>query len=315
MPNNVTVTPPPSSPATARGRPRSESVARLLARAKRRLTSRAVLVALHAVLLVEGCHTLVRIENSNRLFDAVIGATRQPEMTESELAVALMHRAHTMLWATKPVIAPKKPAGLHQRWQPLVPAALDPAWHFAAPVGGCGSFTVVFAKLLERAGIEFRLLQMNCNGRYPACHIMLEAALDGRWVSMDPMFALVFENPDGTLASYREVSEGWALYQHQVPASATEAPTTSEAYYDVEFYDYAGVRYTNWDKVPVLMPALKWVLDRLLGPAAAEQLSLRSYFYDAARNRLLALGAAYAAVLALTYARYRRRTAKNKELS
>jgi hypothetical protein len=105
---------------------------------------------------------------------------------------------------------------------------------------------------------------------------------------MDPLFNLVFVSHDGRLASYKEVSANWQYFQQQVPR--TEDP---ELKYPVGYYDYRGVRYTNWSKIPVLMPALHSLL-RLVFGDSIEEVSLRAYVLNV--NALLVMVSALALV-------------------
>jgi hypothetical protein len=47
-------------------------------------------------------------------------------------------------------------------------------------------------------------------------------------------------------------------------------------------YNYAGVRYTNWTKIPVIMPAIKKVLD-FTAPEFASTFSVRRYVLNVYR--------------------------------
>lgn len=131
--------------------------------------------------------------------------------------------------------------------------------------GACGSYSMILSRLLEAQGIDYRIAQMKVGNDYGA-HILVEAKLDNRWVVLDPSYNLFFTTPDGKMASYTEVAEDWAFYQKQVPE-----------HYNLK-YKYEGVRYTNWNKIPVVLPFLKQVLSFFIGEEAAETFSLRSLF-------------------------------------
>ena len=43
-------------------------------------------------------------------------------------------------------------------------------------------------------------------------------------------------------------------------------------------YKYSAVRYTNWNKIPIIFPATKKVLDLVLGTKKADKISIRPIF-------------------------------------
>lgn len=129
--------------------------------------------------------------------------------------------------------------------------------------GACGSYSMILSRMLHDQGINYRIAQMKVGDDYGA-HILVEAELENRWVVLDPSYNLYFTRPDGKMASYSDVSNDWTYYQKQVPQQ-----------YDLK-YSYEGVRYTNWNKIPVVMPLLKQVLSFFIGEDAVETFSLRS---------------------------------------
>jgi hypothetical protein len=135
--------------------------------------------------------------------------------------------------------------------------------------GACGGFSKVFARALKAAGYTTRIGQMKVNGNYGG-HILLEAYLPSlqKWVVMDPLFLLVFTNPKGEWASFKEVHDNWDYYKKQI-------------YYNYNYnYNYAGIRYTNWSKAPVLGSIVYKVLLLVKGEEAANTISLRPYLLD-----------------------------------
>lgn len=128
--------------------------------------------------------------------------------------------------------------------------------------GACGSYSMVMARLLDELKLETRIIQMKVGDLYGG-HIVLEAKNNDRWIVFDPLYNLYFKRPDGALASFEEISNDWIFYKAQVPVG-----------YD-QNYRYEGKQYTNWNKIPVLMPAIKKVLDWILGKENADTLSLR----------------------------------------
>ncbi len=128
--------------------------------------------------------------------------------------------------------------------------------------GACGSYATVLARLMDDLGLEARMAQMKVGEEYGG-HILVEAKIGSDWVVVDPLYNLFLTRPDGKLASFNDVQQNWDFYKQQVPEE-----------YDMS-YKYEGVRYTNWDKVPVLMPAFKKLLDFFMGKEVADTISLR----------------------------------------
>ena len=130
--------------------------------------------------------------------------------------------------------------------------------------GACGSYSEVLARILQTYDYPIRIAQMKSNGTY-AAHNIVEVKIGTRWVVLDPTFNLSFIKPDKKLASFADVQHDWAYYSKQVPPG-----------YDMA-YRYEDVRYTNWQKIPVVFPAIKGVLNLLIGKAEADTLSVRTY--------------------------------------
>jgi hypothetical protein len=137
--------------------------------------------------------------------------------------------------------------------------------------GACGGFSKVLSRAIKTAGFTTRIGQMKVNGNYGG-HILLETYLPslGKWVVMDPLYQLTFTNPGGHWASFSEVSADFARYRAQIPATL---------HYNFS-YDYAGIRYTNWSKVPLLGALAYQGLQLLKGKDYAEQFSARPFLLD-----------------------------------
>jgi hypothetical protein len=128
--------------------------------------------------------------------------------------------------------------------------------------GACGSNSRVLARLLIEMDYPVRIAQMKVNNNYGG-HIVVEANVKGKWVVLDPLYDLSFRKTNGEMASFNEVGKDWANFKNQLPEGYNPA------------YNYQGVRYTNWDKVPVLLPALYKTLTVVKGQQWADQVSLR----------------------------------------
>jgi hypothetical protein len=131
--------------------------------------------------------------------------------------------------------------------------------------GACGSFSMVLARVLQGYHYDVRIAQMKSKGVY-AAHNIVEAKTDHGWVVLDPLYDVYFIKPDSHLASFEDVRGDWSYYRKQVPPN-----------YEMN-YDYEDVRYTNWTKIPIVLPAVKKVLDQVLGKPVADTISMRTYF-------------------------------------
>jgi hypothetical protein len=129
--------------------------------------------------------------------------------------------------------------------------------------GACGSNSYILSRLLNELKIPNRIGQMKVGGFYGR-HIVVEAKTSKGWVVLDGSYDLYFKKADGQLASFNDLQNNWAYYRSQVPSRYKHQ------------YNYEGVRYTNWNKIPVLMPALKGILTLIVGKEAANEFSLRT---------------------------------------
>ena len=190
-------------------------------------------------------HVLADYED--HLFDQIVSSTIEPDWSDQKKLVVLTAVAHDDIFGGKNSI------NIHD-WLGQ--------WLVQDGLRDCGTYSGVLGRLLDRAGIGFRIAQMYCpeEGVW-GCHITLEAKVNGGWLAVDPLYNIVFP------VSYEEVGRNWDKYKRLTPSN-----------YD-EKYRYAGVRYTNWNKIPIVLPATKWLLD-FVAPEFARTLSLRSYFLN-----------------------------------
>jgi hypothetical protein len=178
----------------------------------------------------------------DRVYDTIVNRAVADTMTAAEQVVALRGAAHDLVSARNQYLGTVQNSGIRGRW-------FGSADYSLLKGGDCGHYVAVLTRLLHRAGFEARIAQMLCEDTsYGACHIVVEANLGSKWVVLDPLYDHAFRAPDGTLASYAEVSAHWDRYVAQVPPDYRR------------MYSYNDVRYTNWSKFPVLMPAAKTVL-------------------------------------------------------
>lgn len=107
---------------------------------------------------------------------------------------------------------------------------------------------------------------MKAYGRFRA-HNIIEAYTDTSWVVLDPKFGTYFVKPlSEGLASFNDVKDNWNYYKKQLPSGYNNS------------YMYADVRYTNWDKIPIILPVFKKMLTVFLGKERSDQVSLRVHF-------------------------------------
>ena len=198
----------------------------------------------------------------DRLFDAFVAECTSHDMTDREKSLAIMEKVHDVVQQRERIFNTKaskaKLDGVRTRF--LRSGDLE----FTQATGACGSYAGMFVEACQRADISARLCQMQVGGK--TVHILAEVELGGHWAVVDPQFRQTFQDANGHLVGYAEVSSRWAQYRSQA------APE-----YEEFGFTFDGVRYTNWEKVPVLMPAFKSILNMTMGRAAADQLSLRSY--------------------------------------
>jgi hypothetical protein len=133
--------------------------------------------------------------------------------------------------------------------------------------GACGGNSLVLAQILKGMGYDVRPAQMKVSGKFGG-HIVLEVKIDGHWAVLDPLFNLSFKHPEGRLAGFAEVRQNWNYYKAQTPAGYNPA------------FTFEDVRYTNWNKVPVLGSCAKFLITLFIGKERAECFSLRSLFLN-----------------------------------
>lgn len=240
-----------------------------------KFTLKRLLPILQGMLLMALALAAVRWRYEEEVLQALVRGTVRDGMSDEQRVLALVSRVHELMLPRKVLYNARGALKPNLEIDPVNLFLFDTLNELNTGLGGCGGFTNVAARVLESAGYEARIGQMLCRGSAGACHVFVEARISGKWAILDPLFNISFRSPDGHLASYAEVSRAWGTYQLQVPKG------TGEADFPIDLYDFHGVRYTNWDKVPVLMPAIKVLLGAFTD---ADEISLRTYVMS--RNRL-----------------------------
>lgn len=165
----------------------------------------------------------------------------------------------------------------------------------------CGGFSMVLARLLKEQNIEVRIPQMQV-GDIEGGHIIVEAKTSYGWVVLDPSFNVYFNKDDNRLASFEDVHQNWASYSQNLPSDYNLA------------YRYEGVRYTNWSKIPVLMPVMKSALNLFWGKEKTESFSMRAALLEKFNVLIKATGLLYLITLFISV-RYIIRRHRNAQIN
>jgi hypothetical protein len=179
--------------------------------------------------------------------------------SQDSVVVKILHVCHYLLVDRETVFEGKQFQGFESDL--LEPASID----LMTGRGACGSFSMVLARILQGYKFTVRIAQMKSQGVF-AAHNLVEALTEHGWVVLDPFFNIYFEKPSHQLASFKDVKENWNYYKSQLPPG-----------YNMN-YNYEDVRYSNWSKIPIVLPAVKKILDLTLGKEKADGISLRTFF-------------------------------------
>jgi hypothetical protein len=220
------------------------------------------LTFLNGFLLASLFYFKMEANYEHELFVAIhvdISSKIKPSDSQDTVVVKVMHACHKLMDGRETVFEGKQFAGFTS--DVLEPTSTD----LMTGRGACGSFSMVLARILQGYKYPVRIAQMKSNGVF-AAHNIVEAKTDHGWVVLDPLFNVYFIQPSGKLASFADVRNNWNYYKDQVPPK-----------YDMA-YKYEDVRYSNWTKIPILLPAIKKILDLTLGKKEADTISLRTYF-------------------------------------
>ena len=184
-----------------------------------------------------------------------------PDDNKDSIVIKIMHTCYDLMGNRFPIFEGSKDLeGVKVDY--FHPATID----LMTGRGGCGSFSMVLARILQDYHYPVRIVQMYSDGRY-AAHNILEVNINTKWIVLDPLFNTYFVKPNQKeLASYDDVKNNWEYYKKQLPADYNPA------------YVYTQARYTNWEKDPIVFPLTKKILDLVLGKTKADTISLRVHF-------------------------------------
>lgn len=223
-----------------------------------------LLVFLNGFMLASLCYFQMERSYENQLYSAIkqsIDSRLDADDTQDSLLVKTMHTCYTMMNNRASVFGPENLGGFKMNY--LHPTSVD----LMTAKGACGSYSVVLARMLKAANFDVRVAQMKANGIY-AAHNVVEVQSNTGWVVLDPTYDVYFTKPNGALAGFMDVSRDWTYYKKQLPAT-----------YDTA-YRYEDVRYTNWTKIPMVSSGMKGVLNLFMGRAAADKVSIRTWFLN-----------------------------------
>lgn len=167
--------------------------------------------------------------------------------------------------------------------------------------GACGSYSYVLGRILAELNFEIRFAQMKVDGQCGG-HILIETKTANGWAVLDPSYNLFFTRADGTFASFNDLKQNWDTYKNQVPAD-----------YNMK-YNYSDVRYTNWNKIPIIMPALKAVFEFSLGEKEANEFSMRNLFLRKFDFLLKVTLGVYIFFTVILFVSYQRKVKENRQL-
>ncbi|HEY8897972.1 MAG TPA: hypothetical protein VIM79_24270 [Niastella sp.] len=225
------------------------------------LKNRFILAFFHGLLVASIFYTAIESHYESDLFANIVSTIRStpaPGQSEDAFLLEAMHATHQLLSDRQPFF--NRPF-TDFKTNVSYPVTFD----LMTANGACGSYARVLARILQEAHIKVRIPEMVVNGK-PGGHIIIEALTKHGWVVLDAVYDLHFITPAGTMAGFSEIQNNWAYYKSQVPAN-----------YNMD-YRYEDVHYTNWNKIPVLLPMVKKISQWVLGEERTSTLSLRTYF-------------------------------------
>lgn len=190
-----------------------------------------------------------------RFFVAVAAEIMKDEkLTGKERLERFVEFAYTEL--ERPTYRELKPlTRLYYRLNPFHPSARDVVMRGCDYRGGCGSSSRVVMALLDASGIKSRsLILLDEHGR--RIHAVVNARIGDIWAVADPLYGIVFKSRNGSLVTAEQLRRNPALFL----ANVEENPD-----YPKEVYTYDNYALMNWNKIPVIMPAIRWVLSHTIG--------------------------------------------------
>jgi hypothetical protein len=175
--------------------------------------------------------------------------------------------------------------------------------------GHCAKRTRLLTILLEEQGIPAhklflyneRGLELLNDPPRAWVHVAVEAQLDDRWVLVDPLFDVVFEKPDGDLATAENLREN--------PDILRAGRARADERYDIwedSLYTYQDVRRFPWFMIPVVGELKHDVLAKLLGHDRADWI-VTPLWMEEPQTAIVILSLVGMGLVGLTFVPWRRR--------
>lgn len=219
------------------------------------------LFLINGILLATLFHYIIESKYESELFIAInknIKTGLPVNHTKETYLLKAMEMANQLQKQRYEVFGQQKLAGLKANF------FRPPTFDLMTANGACGSYATVLARILKANDIPVRIGQMKVNETYGG-HIFVEAKTENGWIVLDPMYNLVFKKQNGEPATFADLNKDWQTFKQQVPPDYNTA------------YNYSGVRYTNWEKIPGITTTIKSLLDAVIGKTKADQFSVRPY--------------------------------------
>lgn len=255
---------------------------------RRILHSRYSLFFVNGFLLASLLYFYIEDSYEKQLFKAMGGYVREKtRLTKKNEENLLLQSVHLTwyLGQTRYFIFQNK--GIRSVESLIQPVTVD----LMTTNGACGSYAYILSSLLCELKIPNRIAQMKV-GDIDGGHILVEAKTSKGWVVLDASYDLVFRKPDGSFASFDDVKNNWNYYSKQVPDN-----------YDYRCR-YQDVRYTNWNKIPILMPFLENVLSFFIGKERVKVYSIRTLFLRKFKVLFQITALIYLALLFIVFRRF-----------
>jgi len=175
--------------------------------------------------------------------------------------------------------------------------------------GHCAKRSRLLTVLLEAQGIPaHKLFLYNPRGLEllndpPRAwvHVTVEAQLDGRWVVVDPLFNIVFDEPDRSLAG----AEDLRTHPDLLLAGRRRADERYDVWED-SLYTYQDVRRFPWFMIPVVGEAKYGALVKLFGKANVDWI-VTPLWMEKPQKAIVILSLAMMGLIALTFVPWRGR--------
>ncbi len=146
------------------------------------------------------------------------------------------------------------PVRLYYQLSPLHPGPGDVLRWGTDYRGPCGSKSRLVKAILKAGGDAVRL-RLLLDDEGTSVHTVVEVRDGDRWILADPTYGIVYHLRDGRGATAEDLGADTALFRAHVDT----IPGYGAG------YDYDAHTLLNWEKVPILLPAIRDLLTRVMG--------------------------------------------------